>query len=232
MGGIWMLRESCPYISGAHDDRRTVRYLKGQETAKWERFATNHLGQLNVMPEFEFDERKEGRPKEGTQLKTIHLSSVRVGIAEGRGGTTCSPTSMRALLARDILQLSQLRNYTSHLVRLGTTHHEKCSLLPHLPRFEVDESDFRVIAAPLQSMCPIQSILDDVGHHKDFTSGKEQYADKKVHKFGWIFQSQRNLDGQVLSQTEMAVEEGTSFLMVSHGPVPALPSLKSPELLP
>lgn len=64
---------------------------------------------------------------------------------------------MRALLTKDIdiLQLSQLRNYlyTFHLVRLGTTHNEKCGLLSLLPRFEVDEDDF--VAAPPQSMCPI-----------------------------------------------------------------------------
>lgn len=43
----------------------------------------------------------------------------------------------------------------------------------------------------------------------------------------WVDSS--NLDGQVPLETEMAVEEGTSFLMISHGPVP---SMKSPELLP
>lgn len=73
------------------------------------------------------------------------------------------------------------------------------------------------------------SVLDDVGRRKNLASGKEQYAEERVlQKFGWIF-SVPNLDGQVLLQTEKVVEEGTSFLMISHGPVP---SLKSPELLP
>lgn len=100
---------------------------------------------------------------------------------------------MRALLTRDILQLSQLRTYTFHLVRLGPTHNEKCSLLPLLPPFEVDEGDFRVVAAPLQSMCPIsiRPAVIDVGHHKQFANGKEQYDEERVQtgSLGGFFKS-------------------------------------------
>ena len=79
-----------------------------------------------------------------------------------------------------------------------------------------------------KSECPVSSMR--VGHHANMLR-KERYAEERTKKFGWRL-SFSNLDGQVLPQTEVTVEEGTSLLMTSHGPVPALRSLRSVELLP